>query len=99
MDFQPVVLWTDALVYLLLVLITAMVWHTRQHPHLMAPWRRVAGSRTGQAAMIVLLFYVTIGLLDTLHFHPRTGADGQGSLFDRGAEFVRCDCRTVTDAA
>ena len=91
MDFQPVVLWTDALVYLLLILTAGTVWHTRRHPHLMAPWRRVAGSRTGQAAMIVLLFYVVIGLLDTVHFHPRTGTDEQGgaaystevlSLFD-----------------
>jgi peptide/nickel transport system permease protein len=91
MDFQPVVLWTDALVYLLLILTAGTVWHTRRHPHLMAPWRRVAGSRTGQAAMVVLLFYVVIGLLDTVHFHPRTGTDEQGgaaystevlSLFD-----------------
>jgi peptide/nickel transport system permease protein len=91
MEFQPVVLWTDALVYLLLLLTAAMVWHTRRHPHLIAPWRRVAESRTGQAAMVVLLFYVVIGLLDTLHFHPRTGTNPQGgaaystevlSLFD-----------------
>jgi peptide/nickel transport system permease protein len=91
MDFQPVVLWTDALVYLLVVLTAGMVWHTRRHPHLMAPWQRVAGSRTGQAAMIVLLFYIVIGLLDTLHFNPRTGTSDQGeaaystevlSLFD-----------------
>jgi len=71
MGFQPVILWTDALVYLLLVLIAMTVWHTRRHEHLVQPWRRVAASRTGQAALVVLLFYVVVGLLDTLHFNPR----------------------------
>jgi peptide/nickel transport system permease protein len=91
MAFQPVILWTDALVYLLLALTAAAVWYTRRFEHLVQPWRRVAGSRTGQAAMVVLLFYIVIGLLDTLHFNPPTGKDEQGrpiystevlSLFD-----------------
>ncbi|MCB1801324.1 MAG: ABC transporter permease [Gammaproteobacteria bacterium] len=91
MSFQPVILWTDALVYLLLVLLALTVWHTRRHAHLLLPWRRVADSRVGQATMVVLAFYVLIGLLDTLHFHPQTDSDDKGepvysteilSLFD-----------------
>ena len=48
--------------------------------------------------MIVLLFYVVIGLLDTLHFHPKSGADDNGrpiystevlSLFDQVAGPLR----------
>lgn len=98
MDFQPVILWTDALIYLLLVLAAGMVWYTRRYEHLLQPWRRVAGSRTGQAAMVVLSLYVVIGLLDTLHFNPKTGADEQGrplystevlSLFDQVAGSLR----------
>jgi peptide/nickel transport system permease protein len=98
MPFQPVVLWTDALIYLLLVLTAVTVWHTRRHEHLARPWRRVAGSRTGQAAMVVLAFYVVVGLLDTLHFNPQTGVDEQGgpiystevlSLFDHLAGPLR----------
>ena len=78
MPFQPVVLWTDALIYLLLALIAVTVWHTRRHAHLAAPWRRVVSSRTAQIAMVVLGFYVVIGLLDTLHFNPRTGTGDAG---------------------
>jgi peptide/nickel transport system permease protein len=98
MAFQPVILWTDALIYLLLGLAAAMVWHTRRHEHLAAPWQRVAGSRMGQAAMVVLLFYVVVGLLDTLHFNPQSGVDDQGepiystevlSLFDHIAGPLR----------
>lgn len=98
MPFQPVVLWTDALIYLLLLLAGASVWYTRRHRHLMQPWRRVARSRTGQAAMVVLSFYVVVGLLDTLHFHPVSGEDDEGrpiystevlSLFDQIAGPLR----------
>ncbi|MDJ0738458.1 MAG: ABC transporter permease [Gammaproteobacteria bacterium] len=78
MAFQPVILWTDALVYLLLVLIGLMVWYTRRHEHLLTPWRRVSGSRTGQATMVVLGFYIAVGLMDTLHFNPQTGVDDAG---------------------
>jgi peptide/nickel transport system permease protein len=78
MGFEPVILWTDAFIYLLLLLITVTVWHTRQHEHLAAPWRRVASSRVGQVSMVVLAFYVVIGLLDTLHYHPQTGVDDDG---------------------
>ncbi|MCB1790394.1 MAG: ABC transporter permease [Gammaproteobacteria bacterium] len=78
MSFQPVILWTDALVYLLVFLLAITVWHTRRHQHLLMPWRRVAQSRIGQATMVILAFYVIVGLLDTLHFNPRSGEDEQG---------------------
>lgn len=91
LGFQPVILWTDALVFVLVVLIVLGFWYASRHEHLMQPWRRVVDSRTGQAALVVLLFYVTIGLLDTLHFNPQIDTDKQGqpvystrvmSLFD-----------------
>jgi len=79
MAFQPVVLWTDALIYLLLVLVLLSAWYTRGHEHLIKPWRQVARSRTGQGAMVVLGFYVAIGLLDTVHFNPKTAERDDGS--------------------
>jgi len=91
MGFQPVILWTDSLIYLLLLLTAVTVWYTVRHEHLRQPWRRVARSRTGQAAMVVLLCYAVIGMLDTLHFNPQSGEDEHGqpvystevlSLFD-----------------
>ena len=100
MAFQPVVLWTDALIYLLLFLTALTIWYTRSHEHLVSPWRRVASSRTAQVAMVVLSVYVIIGLLDTLHFHPKTGEDDQGnaiystevlSLFDQLAGPLRTE--------
>ncbi len=98
MGFQPVILWTDALIYVLLMLTAVAIWYTSRHQHLSQPWRRVARSRTGQAAMVVLLCYATIGMLDTLHFNPQAGKDEHGrpiystevlSLFDQLAGPLR----------
>jgi peptide/nickel transport system permease protein len=66
----PVILWTDALIYLLLALAGGFALYASRHEHLREPWSRVVRSRTGAMAMVVLGFYVAIGLLDTMHFHP-----------------------------
>ena len=68
---MPVVLLTDALIYLLLLLALGFALYAARHEHLCAPWRRVGRSRVGVAALVVLGFYVAIGLLDSVHFHPR----------------------------
>jgi len=70
MPFKPEILWTDALIYLLLALIAALCWHIRRHEHLAAPWRKVARSASGMAAATVLVFFVIIGLADSLHYRP-----------------------------
>jgi peptide/nickel transport system permease protein len=71
MALMPVVLWTDALVFLLLALAAVFALYARRHEHLRAPWRRVVRSRVGVAALVVLGFYVVVGLLDTFHFRLR----------------------------
>jgi peptide/nickel transport system permease protein len=68
---MPVVLWTDALVWLLVAAALAYFWYARRHAHLVAPWRRVTRSTAGMAALAVLAVFVLIGLADSLHFRPR----------------------------
>ncbi len=70
MPFEPVILWTDALIYILVVLVTALSWHVRRSEHMLAPWRRVGHSASGMSAFTLLLFFVVIGLLDSVHFRP-----------------------------
>ncbi len=67
---MPVIFWTDGLIFLLLAVVAVFVWHARRHEHLRAPWRRVARSRMGMAAAVVLSVYIGIGLLDSLHYQP-----------------------------
>jgi peptide/nickel transport system permease protein len=64
----PVILWTDALVYLLLAAIAGFAWHVRRHEHLRAPWRRVAQTPAAMSALVVLAAFILIGLLDSVHF-------------------------------
>ncbi|HQT27019.1 MAG TPA: ABC transporter permease, partial [Burkholderiales bacterium] len=68
---RPVILWTDGLIFLLLGLIIAFAIFASRRPHLAQPWRRVAQSRSGMVSLVVLLFFVAIGLLDSLHFRPQ----------------------------
>jgi peptide/nickel transport system permease protein len=99
LPIMPVVLWTDALVYLLVAVILVFAWHVRRHEHLLAPWRKVAQSRSGMVAAVVLAVFVAVGLLDSLHFRPRLAdgaADGKASyavemlsLFDVAAAHLR----------
>ncbi len=70
MPFAPVILWTDALIYLLVVASIAFGFYARRHAHLLASWRRVAHSPAGMSALTVLLCFIVIGLLDTVHFRP-----------------------------
>lgn len=70
MPFSPVILWTDALIYILVVLVVTLTWHVRRNEHMLAPWRRVGQSASGMSALTFLMFFVVIGLLDSVHFRP-----------------------------
>ena len=70
MPFKLEYLWTDALVWLLVAVICVFAWYVRRQPHLRAPWRRVAQSASGMAALTVLLFFIVVGLLDSIHYRP-----------------------------
>ena len=71
MPFQVVILWTDWLVFLLVVVVALAFVYVRRHEHLLAPWRRVTHSASGMVGLTVLLVFVVIGLLDSMHYRPR----------------------------
>jgi peptide/nickel transport system permease protein len=64
----PVILWTDALVFLLVAGFAVYFLHVQRQPHLRAPWRRVTYSVQGMCALVILVVLVAIGLLDSLHY-------------------------------
>lgn len=78
MSFQPVLLASDALLAILLVALVAYLVHVRQQPPLRATWRRVTRTGLGRVAGTVLALYLTVGLLDSLHYRPALPAqEGQ----------------------
>ena len=68
MSFMPVILWSDALVFLLLAAGISCAWYVRRHEHLLLPWRRVAQNPTAMVSLLVLSLFLQVGLLDTLHY-------------------------------
>lgn len=85
-----ILLWTDTLIYLLLILVLALVFYMRSKEHLRRPWRKVTGSKTGMVASVVLLFFVSIGLLDSIHFKPANSQNNEIiSLLDYWATPLR----------
>ncbi|RLA03455.1 MAG: ABC transporter permease, partial [Gammaproteobacteria bacterium] len=65
---MPVLLWTDALIFLLTAVVIVFIVYARSKPHLRAPWRRVLTGRIAAASMVILLAFVAVGLLDSMHF-------------------------------
>ncbi len=70
MSFDPVILWTDALIYLLLAAVIAFSIYARRLAYVLASWRKVTHSASGMSALTILLCFIVIGLLDTVHFRP-----------------------------
>jgi peptide/nickel transport system permease protein len=65
---QPVILWTDTLVFILLAVVIGFALYARDKEHLRAPWREVVRSRMAVASLVVLMAYTITGLLDSVHF-------------------------------
>ena len=75
--FEPVLLKTDVLFFVLLSAAACYAWTAARHEHLRAPWRQVARQPLGMAAAVVLAVYVLIAFLDSLHFRAAPGAAGE----------------------
>jgi peptide/nickel transport system permease protein len=67
---MPVVLATDMLVWLLIATAIGYGIYSGGHAHLAGAWNRVFRSKSAMASVVVLSVFLTIGLLDSLHFRP-----------------------------
>ena len=86
MPLMPVLLWTDALVFLLIALGVAFGLRAARHEHLRAPWRRVVRSRIGAATLVILSAYALVALLDTVHFRLRLDQPAPDAQFQYDPE-------------
>jgi peptide/nickel transport system permease protein len=72
-----VLLWSDALFFLLIAAaIAGALWASRV-PHLRQSWRKVGESRTGMAAAVLLLAFLGVAVLDSLHYRERLPGEGE----------------------
>ncbi len=68
---QPVLLWSDALLFVLIAAIVGLTLWARRQDALRAAWARVLKDGVAMAAATVLAVFVLIGLLDSLHYRAR----------------------------
>jgi len=82
MGFQIVVLWSDVLIWLLVAAGLGVGLLIARNPPLLAAWRRVGANRVGMASATVLLAFILIGLLDSLHYRVQLdGKPGQKATY------------------
>lgn len=82
MGFQIVVLWSDILIWLLLASGLGLALLIARNEPLLAAWRRVGSNRIGMASATVLLTFITIGLLDSLHYRAQLeNKPGQKAIY------------------
>ncbi len=73
---MPVLLATDALFFLLLLLFAGYAVYAIRRPYMLEPWRKLARSRSAMVSLTIILFYVVVAVLDSLHFKPRLEQGG-----------------------
>ena len=82
MGFQIVVLWSDMLIWLLVAAGIGVGVLVAKTPPLLAAWRRVGANRVGMASATVLLAFIAVGLLDSMHFRLQLdGKPGQKASY------------------
>src|SRR5210317_884228 len=68
LGFKPLLLWSDALVFLLVIVLITFFYRLRHDPQSRDRWSQVFSSRLGMITFTVIMVYVGIALLDSLHF-------------------------------
>lgn len=71
-QWQPALLITDWLIWgLTLGVVLVVLYHSRE-PHLREPWRRVFQKPMNSVTFVLLLFFVCVGLLASVHIRINT---------------------------
>jgi peptide/nickel transport system permease protein len=78
--FQPVLLWSDVLIYVLLLVISIWSAFAIQREYWRVALRQVALNRIAMLSFGILCIYGTIGFLDTLHFRKISSETPTGGV-------------------
>jgi peptide/nickel transport system permease protein len=84
-----VILWTDALIFGLLIFVAAIAYFMWGKEHLKRPLATIKQNKIGMSSLIILLFFMTIGVLDSIHFKPQSKDNEIISVLDYFAAALR----------
>jgi len=68
---KPVFLWTDVLIYILVLSISFFMVYASGKAHFRVPWQQVIRHKLGMVSLVFLMVYVVIGLVDSVHFREQ----------------------------
>jgi len=74
-----VMLWTDMLVWLLVIVLLIWSWVISRSPQIKKTWHTIFRSNIAMASTVVLLFYLLFTLLDSIHLRMALPAESQKS--------------------
>ena len=81
-----VILWSDALIFMLVIALVAFFYNLRRDPRTRERWGQVFGSKLGMVTFVVIMAYVLVALTDSLHFRralePEPGQDPEVVYYD-----------------
>jgi peptide/nickel transport system permease protein len=84
-----VILWTDALIFGLLTFVAGIAFFMRGKEHLKRPLATIKQNSVGMSSLVILLFFMTIGVLDSIHFKPQSKDNEIISVLDYFAAPLR----------
>ncbi|MGZ8190426.1 MAG: ABC transporter permease [Methylococcaceae bacterium] len=85
-----IVLGTDALIFMLVIVLLGLGLYLRGKEHIQRPLQKIAHNRTGMVSLVVLVFFMLIGLLDSVHFKAGSAKGNEiVSLIDYWASPLR----------
>jgi len=85
-----IILWTDALIYILVLASLLAGFYICRKPHFKRPLKKISASKTGMISLLFLMFFILIGLLDSVHFKETEGNSHEIiSLLDYWAKPLR----------
>jgi peptide/nickel transport system permease protein len=64
-------LWTDIALFMMTVAVVLYFWRVYHVPTMRATWRRVVHDTPAMCSAVVLLAFISVALLDSLHYRPR----------------------------
>lgn len=85
-----IILWTDALIFLLVIGLAIVGFFMSRNDNIKRPLSKLANNRVGMLSLVILLCFVLIGLIDSIHFKPENSNSNEViSALDHWAEHFR----------
>ena len=97
MNFQPVLLWSDLLLWLLTFVAIGLGVYSAHVEHLQRAWARLSKNAVATGTASILCVFLLIGLLDSLHYRPRLESNPAAGAAVSAAHYA-VEVRSLLDA-